>query len=91
MRKKLIKSKENETLDTLARMVQGGFDGMEKRFQGIDDRFDDVDAKIEDVHKRVDMLSEEMNFRFDRVEKILISELRERISLLEHAVFGAKK
>ena len=48
------KKNPKTTLDSLARMVKGGFDGVDEGFKKVDKRFDKVDKRFDKVDKRFD-------------------------------------
>jgi len=45
--------KKKITIDTLAVMINRGFEGVDKRFDGVDQRFDAVDARLDRIEKLI--------------------------------------
>ncbi len=66
---------KNVTIDTLARMIQKGFVGVDEKFEAVDKRFDAVDKRFDEMDKR-----------FDKIEYILITDHQKRIEKLEEKV-----
>lgn len=75
---KVVKKKVM-TLDTLAGMVQRGFEGVDKNFHDfraeMNKRFDDIEVRLADIEDRL-----------DRLEKALFEEQHERMMRLEDRV-----
>jgi len=46
-------AKKKMTIDTLAVMINRGFEGVDKRFEDVDKRFDAVDARLERIEKLI--------------------------------------
>lgn len=66
-------SKEETTIDDLARMVAEGFNGMEKRFTGLENRMDILERGQEDIKLRLDNVA----YRFE------LQDLDRRVTRLE--------
>lgn len=79
----MIKRKKNITIDDLAGMVQRGFISVDKRFDEVDKRFNEVDKRFKQADLKIDRLEQDMNNRFDRIEKLFLEDHRERIEKLE--------
>ncbi|OGN00178.1 MAG: hypothetical protein A2736_01355 [Candidatus Yanofskybacteria bacterium RIFCSPHIGHO2_01_FULL_41_27] len=96
------KNNNGITLDKLANMVAGGFEGVDKKFEDVDKKFEDVDKKLEDIdkkmvtkdefrslEKKVDKLDYQMDEVYDilkRFEENDILNLQKRVQILEKAV-----
>ena len=46
-------AKKKITIDTLAVMINRGFEGVDKRFEDVDKRFDAVDARLDRIEKLI--------------------------------------
>jgi len=65
--------KRNVTTEDLARMVKGGFDGVDRRFDKVETRLDGLENGIEEIKLKLDQVAyrfeiEELNRRLKRVE-----------------------
>ena len=69
------------TLDNLARMINSGFDNMQKQ---MDERFDGVDGCFEGIEQRLDNLELAMNSIRSEIHRMWekISDLEEQIKAL---------
>lgn len=82
MKKEAVKERKI-TLDDLARMVQKGFEGVDRRFGDVDRRFDELK---EGIDQRFLALDNTINYRFDQIEKVMLPEAFKRIDKLEEQV-----
>ena len=71
-----MKKEKQITPNELARMISKGFEGMDKGFEGT--KKDTQNLRIEMNGLRI-----EMNERFDKVEKIILTEYRHRLEQVE--------
>lgn len=79
--------KPETTLDTLARLVAGGFAHVNERFDGVEGRLEKIDTRLEAVAAAV----ESVDRRLHRIEDILLEDHGVRLKRLEAEVFGARK
>ena len=68
----MIKSKITITsvarsLESLAKMVKAGFDGVDRRFENVEERLEKIELKLDHVAYKFEV--KELQRRMDRVEK----------------------
>src|SRR3989344_5424758 len=89
------KNNNGITLDKLANMVAGGFEGVDKKFEDVDKKLEDIDKKMvtkdefRSLEKKVDKLDYQMDEGYDilkRFEENDILNLQKRVQILEKAV-----
>ena|SRR3989344_4741292 len=89
------KNNNGITLDKLANMVAGGFEGVDKKFEDVDKKLEDIDKKMvtkdefRSLEKKVDKLDYQMDEVYDilkRFEENDILNLQKRVQILEKAV-----
>ena len=71
-------AKKNMTINGLAVMVKKGFDGVDKSFEKT--------ATVEHVSNEVKGLKKWAEGRFDKIEKVILDDHKERIAKLETKV-----
>ena len=67
--------KKDVSNEELARMVQGGFEAVDKRFDTVDREFQIVHHKIDTLARRIDAMVD-YNRRIARLEKLVDSILK---------------
>lgn len=65
-------AKKKITIETLAVMINHGFEGVGKQFEDVDKRFDDVAKRFDAVDARL-----------DHIEKLMLVDHKRRIERLE--------
>lgn len=80
MQKGFIKAEKDtdKKIDSLAVMVQKGFNGVDKRFEQVDKRFEQMDKRLDGMVTKA-----EMNRRFDGLEDRVLASHQKRIEKLE--------
>ncbi len=86
----MVNKNKNITIETLAVMVQNGFEGVDKRFDGMDERFEEVHEHLRIVDGRFDAIEMELIDIKKKLDNIVYRHeyeaLKERITLLEKKV-----
>jgi len=70
------------TIEKLALMVQGGFNGVDKRLDGVDKRLDGVDKRLDKIEKDVS----EIKILVKDDQRRRIEKLEMRVDYLENTL-----
>ncbi len=89
-----MKKNKNITIETLAVMVQNGFEGVDKRFDGMDKRFEEVHEHLRIIDGRLDAMEMELMDIKKKLDNIVYRHeyeiLKERVTLLEKKIGKSK-
>ena len=67
---KVVKKNKENDFDTLARLVEDGFERVENRFDEIDKRFESIDRRFESVDSRLFSIDHELKDHTRRLDSI---------------------